>query len=351
MVIARLIDGDGKDRGVHNFIVPIRDYATHEPLAGVSVGDIGPKLGYNVMDNGFLKLDGVRVPRRNLGMRFIHVDEEGNFKKKDAGYDAAKKISYITMMQVRAQIVAMASTSLSQAVTIAVRYGLVRTQGYDGSGRKEVQILNYTQQQHRLFGHLACAYCFHFAGRRIMRKLKSLESAVLSGEGGSASKTSMSDLHASLSSLKAYCSDAAAAGIEDCRRSCGGHGYLVASGFPDLLNTYLQNPTVEGDNYVLPQQTAKVLLRLLEDIEGGEPMDQWRDADAAYLVDAVLADEGGGGAGRGVGFDNDPEFLLGLLRRRSCSLLTHVGERMRAGVEGGKGLQEVWNDSLVRIRR
>ena len=34
------------------------------------------------MDNGFLKLRRVRVPRRNLGMRFIHVDSKGAFKKK-----------------------------------------------------------------------------------------------------------------------------------------------------------------------------------------------------------------------------------------------------------------------------
>lgn len=40
MVFARLIlDGEG-DVGVHNFIVPLRDMETHEPLPGIRIGDL-----------------------------------------------------------------------------------------------------------------------------------------------------------------------------------------------------------------------------------------------------------------------------------------------------------------------
>ena len=42
-------------------------------MAGVSVGDIGPKLGANANDNGYLMLDHVRVPRENMLMRFSRV--------------------------------------------------------------------------------------------------------------------------------------------------------------------------------------------------------------------------------------------------------------------------------------
>jgi acyl-CoA oxidase len=41
-----------EDKGVHAFFVPLRDVATHRPLNGVSLGDIGPKLGFNSIDNG-----------------------------------------------------------------------------------------------------------------------------------------------------------------------------------------------------------------------------------------------------------------------------------------------------------
>ena len=44
VVIARLITPDGKDQGIHNFLVPLRDPSSHELLPGVRTGDIGPKL-------------------------------------------------------------------------------------------------------------------------------------------------------------------------------------------------------------------------------------------------------------------------------------------------------------------
>jgi len=53
VVMAQLILG-GKNLGPHPFVVQIRDLKTHEPLENVHVGDIGPKFGYNTMDNGFL---------------------------------------------------------------------------------------------------------------------------------------------------------------------------------------------------------------------------------------------------------------------------------------------------------
>lgn len=52
MVLARLIIG-GKDYGVHNFIVPIRRISDHSCCGGVECGDLGPKIGFNNMDNGY----------------------------------------------------------------------------------------------------------------------------------------------------------------------------------------------------------------------------------------------------------------------------------------------------------
>lgn len=41
MVIARLIDGDKIDRGIHNFIVQVRCFNRHFPMKGIKLGDIG----------------------------------------------------------------------------------------------------------------------------------------------------------------------------------------------------------------------------------------------------------------------------------------------------------------------
>ena len=45
IVMAKLIV-NGKDHGPHPFVCQIRDLTTHEPLEGIYVGDIGPKMGY-----------------------------------------------------------------------------------------------------------------------------------------------------------------------------------------------------------------------------------------------------------------------------------------------------------------
>jgi hypothetical protein len=77
VVMAQLVI-DGKGYGPHPFVVQIRDLKTHEPLENVHVGDIGPKFGYNTMDNGFLLFNKVKIPHQNMLARFSSVDPKTN---------------------------------------------------------------------------------------------------------------------------------------------------------------------------------------------------------------------------------------------------------------------------------
>ena len=45
-------------------------------------------------------------------------------------------------------------------------------------------------------------------------------------------------------------------GIEECRKLCGGHGYLCTSGLPELFAVYVPACTYEGDNIVLLLQVS-----------------------------------------------------------------------------------------------
>lgn len=56
VVMAQLMI-DGHSYGPHPFICQIRDLKTHQPLEGVSVGDIGPKMGYKYEMAFHLALD------------------------------------------------------------------------------------------------------------------------------------------------------------------------------------------------------------------------------------------------------------------------------------------------------
>ncbi|KAG9408780.1 hypothetical protein AC1031_020625 [Aphanomyces cochlioides] len=48
---ARLFLHD-KEHGIQAFLAPIRDTKTHESLPRVTLGDIGPKIGFQALDNG-----------------------------------------------------------------------------------------------------------------------------------------------------------------------------------------------------------------------------------------------------------------------------------------------------------
>lgn len=63
--------------GVQAFMVQVRDLETHRALPGVEVGDIGPKFGFYSKDNGYCIFKGVRIPRRNMLMRYVNVDKSG----------------------------------------------------------------------------------------------------------------------------------------------------------------------------------------------------------------------------------------------------------------------------------
>jgi acyl-CoA oxidase len=43
--------------GPHPFVVQVRDLKTHQPLDGVLIGDIGPKFGYDTIDNAYMLFD------------------------------------------------------------------------------------------------------------------------------------------------------------------------------------------------------------------------------------------------------------------------------------------------------
>jgi acyl-CoA oxidase len=48
-----------------------------QPLPGVDVGDIGPKIGFHSKDNGYLILNNVAISRKDMLRRFTSVGRNG----------------------------------------------------------------------------------------------------------------------------------------------------------------------------------------------------------------------------------------------------------------------------------
>ena len=357
MVVARLIDGQGVDRGMHNFLVPLRDMQTHKLLPGVTTGDVGPKIGYNNMDNGFASFNNIIIPRRNMFMRFAMVDSNGNYTKKPMS-PAASKINYITTMQMRAFIIKDTGRLLAIASAISIRYSSLRRQGYDASNKQEIPILNYRQQQHRLFPLLAASYVIYFSGIQTQTHLKNLEQQLIQNPSTTkVTKIQVSDLHASISALKSFTTTILTDGIEDCRKACGGHGFLASSGLPELLTYSLQHPTVEGDNHMLPQQVARVLLKLVNAVANNDQslIEEWTQCDASYLlqpVASILTSKAEQPLSNQSHNNWRNSSILQAHEYRSAALLCELSKQIHKDLTRNKvAMSTAWNNALVQMAR
>lgn len=284
VVIAQLYL-NGKNHGPHPFVVQIRDLKTHQALPNIHVGDIGPKFGYNTMDNGFLLFKNVKIPHVNMLARFSRVDPSSNKYVRPSN----PSLIYGTLTWVRSNIVLQAGSVLARGVTIATRYCAVRRQFQDRDAPAnepgENQVLNYTMVQIRLLPLLAATYALHFTGKGMINLYQENQKRM----NGNADKADanrapgpeelnpgtdlLADLHATSCALKALASTTAAEGLEVCRRACGGHGYSSFSGIGSWYADYLPTVTWEGDNYMLTQQVSRYLLKSARSVLKGNAAD------------------------------------------------------------------------------
>ncbi|KAE9125391.1 Peroxisomal acyl-coenzyme A oxidase 1 [Phytophthora fragariae] len=268
---------DGQHKGVQAFIVPLRSLKDHTPLPGVEVGDIGPKVGFNSLDNGYAVFHNVRIPRCN--MRYAKVLPDGTFIKPPSS-----KLVYLTMTQIRAYLILKLGLALGAATTITTRFSAVRVQGrkVNTSGSDlalttENPVLDYQNQQHALLPLVALSYAANFAGRAMVDMHDKVLAMVTSGQPDFAAQSA--ELHAISSGLKGWLADHVNDGIEHCRRLCGGHGFLQSSNLAHIFAESVGACTYEGTADVLVQQHARYLLKQLGSLRPSHPQDAEAPAD------------------------------------------------------------------------
>ncbi|KAG5611597.1 hypothetical protein H5410_022878 [Solanum commersonii] len=327
------------DMGVHAFIVPIRDMKTHKTLPGVEIHDCGHKVGLNGVDNGALRFRSVRIPRDNLLNRFGDVSRDGRYT---SSLPTISKRFAATLGELVGGRVGLAYSSvgvLKIAVVIATRYSLLRQQ-FGPPKQPEVSILDYQSQQHKLMPMLASTYAFHFATLHLVEKYSEMKK--------SHDEELIGDVHALSAGLKAYITSYTAKSLSTCREACGGHGYAAVNRFGSLRNDHDIFQTFEGDNTVLLQQVAGLLLKQYrEKFQGGTLTVTWnylRQSMNSYLAqpNPVTA--------RWESEDHlrNPNFQLDAFRYRTSRLLQSVAIRLQKHSKtlGGFG---AWNRCLNHL--
>lgn len=154
--------------------------------------------------------------------------------------------------------------ALARAVTVAVRYLAIRRQfrnpdSTDPSGA-ESPVLDYSTVQIRVLPLLATVFALHYTGKAMWRLYESTRSE----HSLNVDNNQLQELHSTSAGLKSLATDLSANGIETCRRAMGGHGFGGATGLIQINADWLAKPTVEGDNWMITQQAARYLIKMVD---------------------------------------------------------------------------------------
>jgi acyl-CoA oxidase len=265
VVFAQLYTPDGQCHGLHSFLVPVRDPNTLIAYSGVTVGDMGPKIGQNGLDNGFMQFNNYRIPRDSLMNKNADVNNNGKYvikiKDKNKRFGASLGI----LSAGRVGIINMGVINLHNAIVIAIRYSAVRRQFGPSNTGEEWPIIEYQLQQWRLFPYLAASFVFNHFYLSFFKDYINFYISVIYGGSQLEMSEMGAEIHAISCSAKAFIGWTVRDAIQECREACGGHGYLKASQFGKLRDDHDANNTYEGDNNVILQQTSNWLLKIYEE--------------------------------------------------------------------------------------
>ncbi|GEQ71822.1 hypothetical protein JCM33374_g5508 [Metschnikowia sp. JCM 33374] len=266
-VYARLII-KGKDYGVKTFVVPLRD-SNHQLMPGISIGDIGSKMGREGVDNGWIQFSDVRIPRFFMLQKFCKVSRDGSVI-----LPLLEQLSYISLLQGR---VGMASDSYricARFITVASRYAVGRCQfkGDKTSGPLETKLIDYPLHQRRLMPYLALTYAAGLGTDRLERQ----HEAVVNDLEEAVQKNNKTKIQQSLAKTKSLFIDSAVLKstltwlaeqcITETRQACGGSGYSAYSGFGKAYADWVVQCTWEGDNNVLGMSAGRTILKYTSDV-------------------------------------------------------------------------------------
>ncbi|UMM15033.1 hypothetical protein L5515_002621 [Caenorhabditis briggsae] len=328
VVVANLIIRD-KNYGPHPFMVQLRDEDSHEPLPGITVGDIGPKMAFNGGDNGFLGFRNYRIPREYLLNRHAKVEADGRYVKPPHA-----KINHSAMIRVRSHMATGQGALLAHALVIAVRYSAVRRQGYLEDKSREVKVLDYQTQQHRLFPSIARAYAFIFCGFETIRLYDQLLIDVQNGN-----TSGMADLHALTSGLKSVVTYQTGEGIEQARMACGGHGYSMASYISEIYGVAIGGCTYEGENMVMLLQLGRYLVKSIEMIQNGKSREL--GPMVAYLAENESE----------IDLNLGPNEYLKVFEYAARNQTWRATEKFQKLRNSGMSNEKAWNQASVELTR
>ncbi|KAL4465055.1 hypothetical protein ABPG72_012238 [Tetrahymena utriculariae] len=246
----------GQHIGVQTFVVPIRDKNNKMKLyPGVEAGDIGPKFGFQYIDNGYLYLKDYKIPRENLLMRYCQVSKDGSFKI--AGKKAIK-LGYGSMLNLRVILVASFCFGGLSSVHLAYHNRELAKKYCEETyhlQKKQIGIrdIYFKEDFARMTSYLISSLKLKEMYARYQKAILQDDPNILS---------ILAEIHILSAGFKACSSWAQLQTVRQNLIYNDPIGHLNWSAQPQKLGDSIPAPTYEGDNHVLLQQTGKYLLKL-----------------------------------------------------------------------------------------
>jgi acyl-CoA oxidase len=156
-----------KNEGINAFLVRLRD-GDGILSKGVTIDDMGSKMGLNGVDNARIILRKVKVEKENILNRLSDIDDKGNFVSKIAGRRQRFLAAADRLLSGRLCIASMMASAAKSSLLITTKYASVRLSN-GKSGKSDTPILNFQLFQNQVVPLIAKTYCLNIGLLAIRR--------------------------------------------------------------------------------------------------------------------------------------------------------------------------------------